>query len=137
MNNYVYGAGSEKQIQTVCDPMQRVARTALTISGVDISAVEGWRSREQQRRNIKNNVSWSMDSDHFYNKTGHVLALDMYPFVNGATNHDFRHYRLLARAMFTAASIENVLIEWGGFWTNNTDNPHWSVNREWFSEYIK
>ena len=132
MNDYVYGEASEKQIQTTCEPMQRVARRALTISWVDISAVEGWRSREQQRLNIKNNVSWTMNSDHFPNKTGHVLALDMYPYVNGGGSQEFKHYQLLARAMFTAASIENVQIEWGGFWTNNTDNPHWAVNREWF-----
>ena len=137
MSGYTYGAASKYQIRTVCEPMQRVARTALTISRVDISAVEGLRDRQKQRLNIIRGVSWSMDSDHLPNEGGEVLALDMYPFVDGATSHEFRHYRLLARAMFTAASIENVLIEWGGLWTNKTDNPHWAVNRQWFSEYIK
>ena len=135
MSDFKYGEESNLQIETTCDPMQRVARRALTISRVDISAIEGRRSREQQQINIKNNVSWSMDSDHLPNKTGHVLALDMYPYVDGATSHGFRHYQMLARAMFAAASIENVLIQWGGFWTNKTDNPHWAVNREWFRKH--
>lgn len=117
--------------------MKRVVLRAYTLlpieKGVDMSVIETVRTEAQQRENIINGVSWSMDSDHLRlddDGTG-VLAVDLYPWIPGVgTSHDLEHYKVVAAAMFHAAQLESVAILWGGFWQGDkTDRPHFAKRR--------
>jgi peptidoglycan LD-endopeptidase CwlK len=122
--NYSLGEASNREVRTVLEPLQRVVRVAITLTDVDFSVVEGIRSEEQQRKNIKEGVSWTMDSKHL---TGQ--AVDIYPWVHNQTSHDPEHYKRVAKAMFTAAQQLKIEIEWGGFWKDaREDCPHWELS---------
>ena len=112
--------------------MKRVVMRPYGLAEVDFSVIETRRSPEQQQQNIIDGVSWTMDSDHLFDDidgTG-VLAVDLYPWVNGATSHDRDHYAQLAKAMFRAAGELNIQIKWGGFWPNKRfDGPHFAKRR--------
>ena len=114
---------SNRELRTVLDPLQRVVRVAITLTDVDFSVIEGIRSEEQQRENIKSGVSWTMDSKHL---TGR--AVDIYPWSNNKTSHDPEHYKRVAKAMFAAAQQLKIKVEWGGFWNGaHEDCPHWEL----------
>ena len=125
---FTLGFNSIARLRT-CDPqLQRVVELALSHSDVDFSVVEGLRSRENQQKNIDNGVSWTMDSKHIADETGYSRAVDIYPWVDGATSHDREHYKRIAKAMFRACQELNVELEWGGFWRNpREDSPHFEL----------
>jgi peptidoglycan L-alanyl-D-glutamate endopeptidase CwlK len=105
---------------------------AYEITEVDFSVIETRRTREKQQANIDAGVSWTMDSDHLReDKDGSgVLAVDLYPWVSGATSMAPHHFQLLAKAMFHAAGELGIQIKWGGFWTGNRfDGPHFAKRR--------
>lgn len=130
--SYSPGPASSRNLEGGCSDIRRVVMRAFEISEVDFSVIETRRSKLQQQVNIDNDVSWTMDSDHLKKDddgTG-VLAVDLYPWVDGRTSHDPDDYLLLAKAMFHAAGLEDVQIKWGGFWTGErTDGPHFAKRR--------
>jgi|15BtaG_2_1085339.scaffolds.fasta_scaffold01722_5 peptidoglycan L-alanyl-D-glutamate endopeptidase CwlK len=122
------GNRSLEILQKAHPELQEVVKNAIVMTDVDFSVVETLRSREQQAENIRNNVSWSMDSDHLANADGVSRAVDIYPWRNGATSHDPEHYKRIAKAMFAAAQLHGIGIEWGGFWkAEHEDCPHWNL----------
>lgn len=128
--SYKLGTSSSKKLMTCTFSLQKVVEIAISISDVDFSVVEGVRTEAQQRLNIKNGVSWTMNSKHLANANGKARAVDIYPWVNGRTSHDPEHYKRIARAMFMAAAREGVEIWWGGFWKGGEpfkDAPHWEL----------
>lgn len=128
MNDFEFGTQSNARLATLNPRLASVVRRALEISRVDFSVVETLRTEQQQRANIKNGVSWTMESKHLPNEDGLSDAADLYPWVARRSSHEWTHYQLLARAMFQAAMELGVQIRWGGFWTNGrTDMPHWEL----------
>tara|TARA_R110000823_G_scaffold202061_2_gene332998 strand:+ start:107 stop:508 length:402 start_codon:yes stop_codon:yes gene_type:complete len=126
------GASSREKLGGGCTDIKRVVLRAYELSEVDFSVIETRRSVIQQRSNIEKGVSWTMDSDHLMlDEDGSgVLAVDLYPWVDGKTSHDPEHYDLLAKAMFRAAGELGVQIKWGGFWkSKRKDSPHWAKRR--------
>ena len=123
MNNFKFGTSSNRVLRTVEEPLQRVVRVALSLTDVDFSVIEGIRDRERQADLVYQGLSWTMDSKHLRGR-----AIDLYPWVDGATSHNPEHYKRVAKAMFAAAFQVNVPIEWGGFWrASNQDMPHWEM----------
>lgn len=126
--NYKLGTSSESNLNTCCDGIQRVVRLAITISEVDFSVVEGVRDIEKQKENIANGVSWTLESHHLPNEDGVAQAVDIYPWVEGKTNHGEDYYGKIAKAIFKASQILGIQIEWGGLWTSkHKDTPHWQI----------
>ena len=124
MNNFKYGGRSKGHLKKLEPRMVDVCELALSYSRVDISAVETLRELEQQKKNVANGVSWTLDSKHLANENGLSEAVDLYPWVDGETNHAIEHYREIAKAMFRAAIELGVQIRWGGLW-GQADCPHW------------
>jgi peptidoglycan L-alanyl-D-glutamate endopeptidase CwlK len=127
---YKLGTASEEKLGTTHGDMQAVVRLAITLTDVDFSFVEGERSKEQQRANMNADppVSWTMDSDHLPDENGDVKAGDIYPWFEGQTSLDPEHFKRVAKAMFAAAQILEIKIEWGGFWLDEKeDQPHWAL----------
>ena len=127
MSVFKLGQKSKVELLTVRWDLQRVVNRAIKITGCDFSVIQGKRTIEQQQANIENGVSWTIESDHLPDAGGDVLAVDIYPWFGGRTSHHSDHYKLLAKAMFSAAYREGMEIEWGGLWINQEDKPHWSI----------
>ena len=126
--SYSLGGASTIKLGLAHPDLQTVVKTAISITDVDFSVVETERSKEQQRINIRNGVSWTMDSDHIPDENGEVKAADIYPWVDGETSHDREHYKRVAKAMFSSAQQHGIKIEWGGFWAGKReDMPHWAL----------
>ena len=125
---YRLGKASNKHLEGGKPDIVSVVRRAIEISRMDFSVVDVLRNESEQRANIKNGVSWTMDSRHMADHDGLAFAADLYPYCDRKTQHRPWMYRRIAKAMF-AASIElGVDIEWGGFW-KNPDMPHWQLSR--------
>lgn len=136
-NYYKFGNSSMAQIDTVAKPMQRIAYKAITLLdskyGVDMSAVEGKRTKEKQHLNMIAipQVSWTMNSDHIPDENDDVWALDIYPWFDGSTSMADEHFNRVAAAMFEASQRLKIGLSWGGFWGGKTkDGPHWFIP-EW------
>lgn len=126
--SFSLGTVSKEKLATTHHQLQAVVELAIAMTDVDFSFVEGIRTVEQQAENIKNGVSWTMDSNHLPDENGDVLAGDIYPWVNGNTSHKREHYKRVAKAMFAAAQELNIDIDWGGFWGGEQeDMPHWEL----------
>ena len=126
-----FGTESEEVLSYCMTPLERVVRRALQICRIDFSCVESIRSVEQQRKNIIDEVSWTMNSKHLdWDGDGKVAAVDIYPWVAGKTSHNPEHYKLIAKAMFQAAFELGITIRWGGLWEGGEpfkDAPHWEL----------
>lgn len=112
---------SESHLLGVHEDLQAVVRLAIQLTDVDFSVVEGLRDLERQKELVEAGKSWTLDSKHL---TGN--AVDLYPWVNGATSHETHPYNRVAKAMFKASQRLGVELEWGGFW-NQRDKPHWQL----------
>lgn len=98
------------------DRIQKVVHSAIKITDVDFSVIQTLRTPEEQAELLASGKSQTSNSLHLPQVDGKAWAVDIYPWVNGRTSHDPDHYMRIAKAMFAAAFINNVPIEWGGFW---------------------
>lgn len=116
------GKRSLQRLEGVHPDLVKVVKRAITITPIDFTVLEGLRTEEQQRENVRKGVSQTMKSRHL---TGH--AVDVVPLVNGDVSWDWKHYYPLAEAMKTAASQLGISIEWGGDWKTLKDGPHFQL----------
>lgn len=118
---YTLGIASTRNLAAVNDPIKQVVNRAIEISEIDFSVVEGLRTAKRQQELYDNGKTWTLDSKHISGN-----AVDIYPWIKGATSHSDEHYNLVAKAMFRASQELGIVIEWGGFWSpERTDKPHW------------
>ena len=108
--------------------LQAVINLAITYTRVDFSVVDVRRTLQEQRDNIANGVSWTMDTRHFPDPSDNLaFAADIYPWHKGKTDHSEHLYNEIAKAMFRAAIELGVDLQWGGFW-KTPDKPHWQLS---------
>ena len=126
MSDFRLSTNSNRRLRTCDEHLQRVVRVALNLSDVDFSVIEGLRSRERQEELYAAGKSWTLNSHHL---TGR--AVDLSPWVDGATSHNPEHYKRVAKATFAAAFQVGAPVEWGGFWyATNQDMPHWQLSAQ-------
>lgn len=127
---YEYGSSSKENLSGVKLLLREWAELTLALSAVDIACVDGRRTVEEQRQNVQDGTSWTMDSRHLPDPIDNLaFAVDLYPYVNGKIDHSDYAYQRLAKAGFRAASELGIDIRWGGFW-KKPDKPHWHLSRE-------
>lgn len=129
------GRASEKNLAGAEEPLKRVVRRAIQISDVDFSVIQSLRSLAEQRQSFANGNSWTMDSKHLPNENGEAEAVDIYPWVNGKTNHAPQYYARIAKAMFAAAAEEGYPLEWGGFWWKDESKEETGLDMPHFARY--
>lgn len=112
-----------RQLQGVHPDLIKVVKRAAEITTIPFRVLEGLRSLQQQKENIKKGVSWTLKSRHL---TGH--AVDVAPIeAGGKTSWAWPLYYKLAAIMKQAAKDVGVTVEWGGDWRKKKDGPHWQL----------
>jgi len=122
LSNYELGRGSLANLVDVEQPLVMVVRLAIKLCEVDFSVIDGVRTLAQQRVLFDNGDSFTMDSKHL---TGE--AVDIAAWVDGKSNFEWHYLYMIRDAMFLAAKILDVDIEWGGNWKFLKDGPHWQL----------
>lgn len=112
MENFKFGAASEKELVGVDPALVRVTRRALVLSKQDFTVNDGIRTVEEQKRYVAQGVSKTMDSKHLRGK-----AVDLVPFIDGKLRWWWPQIYHIAAAMHTAAKELGVSgIYWGAVW---------------------
>lgn len=125
---FKFGTKSKQHISEGKPDLQRWVMRTLELCDVDISAVDCRRTIEEQKENIINGVSWTMDSRHLPDPEDNLAyAIDLYPYHNGKTDHSEILYRKIQKAGFRAAIELSIDMEHGGHW-ETPDNPHWQLS---------
>lgn len=116
---YQLGSRSLANLQGVHPRLVAVVKRAITLSAQDFTVLEGVRSIEQQRINVKKGASQTMDSKHLRQADGFGHAVDLAAWVDGKVAWDpWERYDVIADAVRRAAIQEGVQIRWGGGWFN-------------------
>jgi peptidoglycan LD-endopeptidase CwlK len=111
---------SLKRLEGVHADLVRVVNTAIEITSVDFTVLEGVRTLARQRQLVASGASQTLNSRHI---TGH--AVDLGAFLNGSVRWDWPLYFKIGEAMRIAAIECDVSIVWGAAWhdtLNNFDN---------------
>lgn len=138
---YALGSKSKTRLEGVHPKLRSVVERAIKITEQDFMVLEGVRTPERQkelyaqgRTKPGKKVTWTLNSNHFMNKTtgyGHAVDLCPYP-VDWNTLSKFD---AISKAMFAAADELGVKIRWGADWDQDgnprergeTDSPHFEL----------
>lgn len=119
-----WGKKSQAELSTVNPDIVRVFDRALSWGLIDISILEGRRSRLKQNEYYyegKSKVLWPNGKHNTYNPDDMAEAVDAAPWVNGKTSDKQVHCCYMAGIILAAAKIEGVAIRWGGNWDSDTE----------------
>ena len=119
----------QDRLKTAHADLQKVVNKLCETSSIPFTVLECARTVAQQKKNIKNGVSWTMRSRHIpsSNKCKCACAVDIAPTVDGKVSWAWPLYHKLAPEVRKAAKAVGVPVEWGGDWTKNKDGPHWQL----------
>ena len=130
--SYRFSQNSLDHLDGVHPDLVRVAHRALSITPYDFGIIEGVRSKEEQKQEVDDGDSSTMNSLHLIQDDGYSHAIDFAVWVNGSITWEIGYYRKVIQAFFTAAIEENVQIKSGGLWRTIVDGPHIELNREYY-----
>lgn len=123
---FKFSGRSQEHIRTLHPSLQRVVSTALGLGFLDFSVLSGGRTQKEQQKLYDQGrltkgpiVTWTLDSKHIIQSDGYSRAFDAAPYPIDWNN--ITDFAMLGALMFRAAYIEQVKIEWGGFF----DHPDW------------
>jgi len=105
--------------------LQQIAQYAITISRIDfgIPADGGMRTTERQAELFAKGLS-KCDGHKKMSKHQSGLALDFFPYVDGAADYSEESLALVACAFLQAASHLGYKLKWGGHFDGFRDMPH-------------
>ena len=130
MSTYKFSNSSKKKLTECDDALVQVMTLALTLSKYDFGIGETLRSIKAQQENVASGASLTMESRHLPNAFGESEAADIKIYVNGIITWEPKYFRKVAGAVFKAAFILGIEIEWGGHWESLNDMPHFQLARK-------
>lgn len=113
---FILGAKSIATLAPAHPALKRVVHSAINHTKVDFSVHDCLRTLEEQKENVANGVSWTLDSKHLVQPDGFVHAVDLVPYVKGKLRWDWPLCFKIAEAMQDAAGSYGVSLTWGGVW---------------------
>lgn len=119
---YNLGPRSKQRLKGVHPDLVRVVESAIEISTVDFTVLEGLRLPERQKALVEAGASQTLNSRHI---TGH--AVDLGAWIGDEVRWDWPLYHKIAAAMKQASAQVGVPIEWGGDWRTFKDGPHFQL----------
>lgn len=118
---FSFGKSSECNLAGVDERLVRCARRALATTMVDFSVVDGVRTLAEQRQNVADGASKTLDSYHLIQEDGFGHALDLAPYIRGKVRFEEDPMFQVAIAMREAALAFQVPVIWGGVWDRRLD----------------
>ncbi len=118
-----WGKRSAAVWETVVPDLKRVFDRALAWGLIDMSAIQGRRSREEQDRFFregKSRVKWPNGKHNVLNPGDLAEAVDVAPYINGVSWLK-EHCIFMAGVVLAAAEVEGVKIRWGGNWDQDRE----------------
>ncbi len=131
MPEFVLGKRSQDRLIGVHPHLIEVVTSAINMTNVDFTVVEGVRTSARQIELVKEGKSKTVNSRHL---TGH--AVDLAPWIDGKIPwDDLEAFKYLSMIMFRAAHLNSRVILWGGhfgtwtgeFWDSFFDGPHFEL----------
>jgi peptidoglycan L-alanyl-D-glutamate endopeptidase CwlK len=118
MGKFRYSRASLDKLSKIDDRLRMVMERALELSDVDITIVQGLRSKEEQEALVRAGKSRATVAPK------HVIghAVDVAAYVNGSTNWQWENIFPIALAVKNAANELGVTIRWGGVWDRNLND---------------
>lgn len=116
---FAYGKASTKELLTVDEKLQKVFYKVLELGIVDISILQGVRSKEEQNLYYlhgKSKVKWPDSKHNTKKKSDKSQAVDACPYINGKASFNNMHCCFLAGIIFAVAASMGIKIRWGGNW---------------------
>lgn len=131
-SKFKFGKRSLSNLAEVHPDLQKVFMRAIELTEIDMSIIDGKRTLAEQRINVANGASKTMNSRHL---TGH--AVDVVPYVNGRMSWHWPHYRIMRKAILQACEEVGVTLRAGANWDQDddweelgeNDGPHWELPR--------
>ena len=122
---YNLGPRSKHRLKGVHPDLVRVVESAIEISTVDFTVLEGLRFPERQKALVEAGASQTLNSRHI---TGH--AVDLGAWIGDEVRWDWPLYHKINAAMQEASKLVGVPIEWGGNWRTFKDGPHFQLPKK-------
>lgn len=108
---------SLKQLNTAHEDLQKLFKKVIEYW--DCQVLEGKRSEAQQKINVANGVSKTMQSKHVFPLNGPSLALDVAPYP--IKWNDLQRFYAFAGFVIGTAVAMGLKVRWGGDWDSDRD----------------
>lgn len=109
--------------------------TAIRLTPVDFGVSETLRTLDQQRENIRNGVSWTLDSYHLVQHDGYAHAWDVFAAIDGKARYDWPLMHRIHDAFLQASRETKIPFEAGITWAGERkDGPHYQLPRSVYGE---
>lgn len=130
--HYFLSKKSKNLLVGVHPDLVAVINRAIEITPYDFGVSRGVGTIEQQAEFVKTGKSTTMHSEHIPGADGYSHAVDLYVLVDGKSNWEYKYFRKLIQAVFTAAIELGVQVEAGGLWRDFIDSPHIQLNDKYY-----
>lgn len=104
--------------------------TAIQVTEIDFGVSETMRTLAKQKQNIKNGVSWTLDSYHLKQWDGYSHAWDVFAAIDGKAVYDWPLMYKIYDAFKEASLITGIPFQAGINWRGKKkDGPHYQLPR--------
>lgn len=134
MSKFIFSQRSKNNLIGVNPLLVKIAYRALAISTVDFAVIEGVRTLEKQKENVKKGVSKTLNSRHLAGDAIDILPSAIKPGMEWQPHF----FEPVLMAFKQAADEEGVILRFGKNWksdpnlpveTNFPDYPHIEIPR--------
>lgn len=116
---YRYSNKSLQKLNTCHWDIQRVFLAVIGLDLIDITIVEGWRSKARQNRLYaigKSKLKWPHSKHNTRGPAFPSMAVDAAPCILGKVSWDWRHCIYSAGIIMGVAAKMGIKLRWGGDW---------------------
>ena len=138
VGEFSLSSASRGKLERVHPDLIAVVASAIEITDIDFSVIDGVRTERKQAELIKLGASWTMNSRHLprviqgYEELGAVgCAVDLAAWIDGV-RWEAGLYQHIYRAMQSSALSLDIAIDWGGWWARQ-DLGHFELS---WREYV-
>ena len=112
-------ARSQSKLIGVSEPLVEIVNRALEISEADFAVIEGLRSIEKQKENIRNGVSQTMKSKHLTGQAIDILPSSIKPCMKW----ELHHFHPVLDAFYRASEEKGIPLRFGINWKTDPSLP--------------
>jgi peptidoglycan LD-endopeptidase CwlK len=109
------GKKSKKLLDGVHPRLCAVVETAITLTPIDFTIIDGLRTPDKQQALYDTGKSKTLHSKHLKQPDGYGHAVDIIPCSSDPWN-DVVGFDLIRKVMFESAKQLGVPLRWGGDW---------------------